>query len=166
MKLRYTIAFIALLISLFIYTSFRTEQTLINKIFIFFSSQDDFHHFQNSIKQTTHLPDWVIYSLPQGLWVLASSILSSDFFIYAFHRKFYLIFFPLIFCFVLELFQLFHISNGSFDLIDLGFTLFFWLLSYMFFFRKNTTHHLFPLNLHSSLCIFSILTVYLAHHFI
>jgi len=79
----------------------------------------------------TKLYDWVIYSLPDGLWVYSftSSImlmkLDSKVRIYIIHM-------PLLLAVTFEMFQLLDMYKGTFDPIDLLFFVLFFLLSVTF----------------------------------
>lgn len=64
------------------------------------------------------LPDWIIFSLPDGLWVYSFTsfliIIWSD----DFESVKYWMVIPLLTFFLIELLQLFNILKGTFDIVD------------------------------------------------
>lgn len=70
-------------------------------------------------KYITIIPNWIIYSLPDGLWVYSFSAM-----LYLIWRENFKItqkifFFPFIVLCGMELLQLIKIINGTFDIIDI-----------------------------------------------
>lgn len=156
--------FIALLISLLIYLFYRTDNILITHFFSIILTETTFNTVQNYIMNQIPLPSWVIYSLPEGLWIYATTIASKNYFIKLKSFKINLVFLPLIIAFTIELFQFIQISNGTFDELDLIIALFFSFLGYFLPFGSSlgqTRFHLSKLN--DFLCLTSYLIVFLAH---
>jgi len=64
----------------------------------------------------------------------------------------------------LEVFQLFNITNGTFDFWDIGVSILFWTLAnYISSEKKNHINIIPAFKIDSLLCVFSYLIVYLAH---
>lgn len=164
MKKKYSLITSSLLVSLFIYLFYRTEKTLINKLLISVISLENFIELKKSVINTFPLNAYIIYSLPEGLWVFSITLASRKFFIQVFNYKISLLYIPLIFSIGLEFFQLFHITNGTFDFWDIGVSVFFWILANYLSTEKSVQQNIFkPLKLDNSFCVFSYLIVYLAH---
>lgn len=155
---------LCLLFSLFIYLFYRTEETVINEIFISLISFDSFIELRNSIKNALPLNEFVIYSLPEGLWVFCITLTSKFLYLKVGKLEINLIYLPLIFAIGLELFQLLQLTNGCFDFWDIGFSVVFWLIAtYLTPFYSARQNILNPLNSNSFICVLSYLIVYLSH---
>ena len=98
----------SLLCSLLIYMCFRSENIFINQIAKYFF---DYQPNQNQLQ----IHYFFIYNLPQGLWVFSATLISKNLYI----KRFNLAVLPLIFSFYIETIQYFHLSNGTFDIVDL-----------------------------------------------
>lgn len=164
MKKKYFLIISPLLVSLFIYLFYRTEKTIATELFINVISFDNFKELQTSIRHLLPLHTYIIYSLPEGLWVFCITFTSKFLFIKISDKKINLVYIPLVFVIVLEIFQLIHLTNGRFDIWDIGFSIVFWALANYVFSSKENTQNIFkPFNLNSCICIASYLIVYLAH---
>lgn len=73
------------------------------------------------------IPNWVVYSLPDGLWTY--SFTSSICLIWEKKNKIYWMFFPFIIGVGLEVLQFFNIVSGTFDIVDLAVSLIAFVLS-------------------------------------
>ena len=105
-------AYLALLISALIYAFYREPSTYFafllqkvyaNKLYIYSS---------------THLPisyAWVVFSLPSGLWVMASTIFGN----FLRKRNSLFVYLPITLVLGIELFQLLGITDGVFDYLDI-----------------------------------------------
>lgn len=82
----------------------------------------------------TNLPDWILYSLPDGLWVYA---FTSAILIIWDGKPSKWLFLPVISGPIVELFQLLNLFPGTFDLIDLGLMLLAILLSFKLLRHEN-----------------------------
>jgi len=155
---------VSLFLSLFIYVFYRTEKTLINQIFIALFHRETYIFLKNRVTLLLPLPDYVIYSLPEGLWVFCITLTSSPFYLEVYKRKWSLVFVPILLALIMEIFQLLHFTNGRFDLMDIIFSTAFWLLA-LFYTRTNIGKEpLFQsVNITTACCISSYLIVYLAH---
>lgn len=155
---------LSLLISLFIYLFYRTEKTVVTEIFISIISPDQFINLRKSITSGLVLNKFIIFSLPEGLWVFCITLTSKLMFVRLGKREFNLIFAPLLFSIGLEIFQFFHLTNGRFDFWDVGVSILFWLAAIYLIEIKKPRQNLFnPLNIDSFICLFSYFIVYLAH---
>lgn len=159
-------AFLSVLLffSLFIYLFFRPENTVANALFIKLFSEENYLLLRESIQNAFAPGPFIIYSLPEGLWVCCITITSS-FFYWEYRKKHIpLIYLPILFAIGLELLQLLGITNGTFDFNDLFSAFLFWLFPFLVF-RKQGSLYCANKSLsikHFSL-YFSYAIVYLAH---
>ena len=153
-----------LLLSLFIYLFYRTEKTLVNEIIILIFSFDTYSEIRTTVTNAIPLNEPVIFSLPGGLWVFCTTVLSKDFYLKILGYKIRVFVVPIIFTISLEFFQLLHLTNGRFDFRDIGCYLIFWMLAY-YSFRPDRPQQniLSPFTLNSFICLACFLVVYLAH---
>ncbi|MBN8786133.1 MAG: hypothetical protein J0I84_03530 [Terrimonas sp.] len=164
MKRNYAFILLSLLISLFIYLFYRTQRTVVNEIFISLLSAGKYHALKEKISGAIPLNKYIIYSLPEGLWVFCITLTSKFLFIRLGKREIDLVFIPLIFCIGLEFMQLFHFTNGRFDFWDIGVSLLFWSIAkYRVKHVQIRQNILQPYTARSFVCIFSYGIVYLAH---
>ena len=164
MRRNYVYISLALLISLFIYLFYRTEKTVINSIFISTVSCDTFVGWRKIITAVLPLHEIIIYSLPEGLWVFSITLTSRSLFLKLGRFEVQLLFLPLVFSIGLELFQLFHFTNGRFDFWDIGVSVLFWSgANYLANAEGTKENILKPFTFQSSICVLSYLIVYLAH---
>jgi len=163
-KRNYFIIIFALLISLFIYLFYRTENTVVTDIFISIISHDCFDLLRNRIITAFPLNSYVINSLPEGLWVFCITITSKNLYLKVANKEIYLLFIPLVFSIGLEFFQLLNITNGRFDFWDIVVSIIFWAIANYFikvhYIKQNIIN---PITTRSLICIVSYLIVYLAH---
>jgi len=154
----------SLFLSLFIYVFYRTEKTLINQIFIAIFHHETYNFLKTRVTFLLPLPDYIIYSLPEGLWVFCITLTSSFFYLEVQNRKLNLVFVPVLIAVLMEIFQLLHFTNGRFDLMDIVFSTGFWLLA-LFCTRTNLGKEPFfqSADTSSICCIISYSIVYLAH---
>ena len=164
MKKKYPLIIISLLFSLFIYLFYRTEQTLVTKLLISVISFENFTALKSAIVDVFSLQEFIIYSLPEGLWVFCITLTSKKFFLKVYKLKISLLFVPLLFSIGLEIFQLLRITNGTFDFWDIGISILFWTLAYFISTeKKNAQNVTQPITFDSLFCSFTYLIVYLAH---
>jgi len=129
---KYKISIIVpLIISLFIYTFYRAEETNVN-LLLKYVFHPDFESIRVYVREAIPLHTVVIYNLPEGLWIFSITLLSSNLFLRIKHRKIYLIYFPIVFVLLLEVLQLLKITDGTFDLLDIGMSSAFWLLAFAY----------------------------------
>jgi hypothetical protein len=155
---------VSLFLSLFIYVFYRTDRTLINQIFIALFSQETYTFLKTRVTSLLPLPEYAIYSLPEGLWVFCVTLTSSFFYLEVQERKLSLVVVPILLALVMEIFQMLHFTNGRFDWMDIAFSTGFWLLA-LFCTRTNIDKEpLFQsVNTTNFYCIISYSIVYLAH---
>jgi hypothetical protein len=154
----------SLLFSLFIYLFYRSEQTVVNEIFQFLFTGELYFHLKHIISTTLLLPNFLVFSLPEGLWVLAVTIASKNFFLKINGRSFQLAITPIIIAISLELFQLGGITNGTFDWWDLMSAISFWSAGYFLLPNASNKQELFKrFNSNSFICLASYLALYLSH---
>jgi len=164
LKKHYWYIFFALMTSLFIYVFYRTDKTLVNQIIIQLISFKTYQSLKQTITANLPLNEYLIYSLPEGLWVFCITLTSKEFYFDLFKKHINCVFIPLLFVVSLELFQLFHITNGRFDFFDIGISLFFWFIAAKIIDTQQRLENLFhSLNYNSVFCLLSYCIIYLAH---
>ena len=127
-------------------------------------SFDTYSNMKQGIMQFLPLNKFLIYSVPEGLWVFCITLTSRPYYIRWDSRRIDCLFLPLIYCISLEVFQLFHLTNGRFDLIDIEVSILFWLIARHFFkYDGEMQNILKPLNPGSVACFASYGIVYLSH---
>lgn len=110
------------------------------------------------------LNDIAVYSLPEGLWVFCITLTSKPYFIRLGNWRLHCVFIPLISCIGLEIFQLFHITNGRFDFMDIGVSVVFWITGNYILNDESEKQDIFTRpNSKMMLCLASYCIVYLAH---
>lgn len=157
---------LSLAVSLFIYLFYRTERTLVNEIAIHLITLNGYRSLKSAVVHFLPLHDIIIYSLPEGLWVFCITIASLPYYVNMGTWRFRCLFLPLIFCVGLEFLQLVGVTNGRFDLIDIGAVVVFWMVGIL------TAEHVRPQidlfhrpDFKTVMCVTSYCIVYLAHVF-
>jgi site-specific recombinase len=155
---------VSLFVCLFVYVFYRTEKTLINQFVIALFSRERYTGLKSSITSMLPLKNYLIYSLPEGLWVFCTTLTSSFFYVEVQNRKWRLEFIPILLALVMELFQLLHFTNGRFDVMDINFSAGFWLLA-LFYTRAECRKELLfqSFDIRTVSCMISYSIVYLAH---
>ena len=99
-----------LVVSLLLYTLFRTRDTIVNQVFI---------HLLGFRPPVLHLPQapWVVYNLPGALWLYSFLWFTS------LSRSKFLTLLPLALALGIETVQLLHLTDGTFDALDVLFYL-------------------------------------------
>lgn len=164
MKRHYYFITASLLVSVAIYLFYRTEKTVVNELVIRTISFDRYSSLRQAVSGFLPLNEFVIYSLPGGLWTFCITLTSKPFYIWQRHRRIDCVVAPLICCIGLEIAQLLHLTNGRFDPMDICVTLFFWAIA-VFAFHDNVDKQnlLAPVNGSRLVCFVSYGIVYLAH---
>ena len=164
MRKRYKWALAALLISLFIYVGYRTENTVINEMLLMLISAESFAALQSWLTQHLPLPELAIYSLPGGLWVFASSLLASSYFLKIGKTSLNLSWVPVIFAVGLEVFQATGITLGRFDWWDVAVSVVAWAVARLLTMKSEKQHNILaPLTVEGIVCLLTIAIVSLAH---
>jgi hypothetical protein len=133
-------------------------------MFISLVSYANYAGMKAKILATLPLKKQLVFSLPEGLWVFCITLTSRFFYLQLGRFQFNLTLIPLVFVVGLELLQMWQITNGRFDMMDIVFSLLFWLLALLI-----TQHHKKKENILETdraarlLCAFSYGIVYLAH---
>lgn len=155
---------VPLLVSLFIYLFYRTEKMVVNQITIRMISFDIYAAIRKMVNQSLPLTDFIIYSLPEGLWVFSLTLASRP--LYILDRRINSVIVPLIVCLGLEMAQLLHFTNGQFDLICILTAFVFWFVAVFAFSDKLDKQNILnPLNGRKMVCFALYGTGYLSHVF-
>jgi hypothetical protein len=163
-KKKYILIGISLLFSLFIYLFYRTDRTVVNELVIRMISYETYTTLKLDIVRMLPFNGVIVYSLPEGLWVFCITLTSNPYYVKLNNRRINCVFIPLVFCFVLELLQLFHFTNGRFDFMDIGVAALFWLIGNCFVNEKLEKQNiLVSVNSKTVVCLASYCIVYLAH---
>jgi hypothetical protein len=164
MKKEYLLIGIFLLISLFIYVFYRTGTTVVNKLVVCFISPGAYTSLKAVVVSSIPLSNVVIYSIPEGLWMLCITMTSKPFYFIIFGKRMNCLYIPLIFCISLEILQLFQVTNGQFDYIDIVIFVPFWLLGRYALPIRNEQQNIFTsVNTKTFFCLGIYGIVYLAH---
>lgn len=163
-KKRFWVSGVGLLFCLFIYLFYRTENTVVNQMAITVFSPSGFRAVKEWVIGFLPLNEFIVYSLPGGVWVLSATLLSSSLFVRLGSMRIQLVLVPFVFAVLLELMQFFHLVAGRFDWSDLSVYLFFWGLGFWLNGKRESPANMFsPFTLRSAICIFSYAIVSLAH---
>lgn len=163
MRRRYSIAG-ALLFSLFIYSFYRSEKTLVNELIISILPFEIYNTIKTGITEALPLNKFMIFSLPGGLWIFCVTALAQDFYVRIKNHQIQFSLVPVLFAIGLEFAQLFHLTNGRFDIWDIVSYLVFWSIgSYSYQFHRQQQNLLSPLTFRGVTCLVCFAAVYLAH---
>lgn len=115
--------FLPILLGGIIYILFRTEKLVMFHWFEYLNVTQEICALK-SYSNRVILPDWFIYSLPDGLWIYSYTSISLEIWKYSIakHNFFWIFSIPII-AVLSECFQFFKIIPGTFDFIDLIFYL-------------------------------------------
>ena len=164
MKKNYYLVVASLLVSLAIYLFYRTDKTVVNEILIRTISFDNYVALRHAVSRFLPLNEFVIYSLPEGLWTFCITLTSRPYYIQRKSLRIDCVVVPLICCIGLEIAQLLHITKGRFDPMDIWATIFFWgIAAFAFGNKVNKQNLLTPINGRRMVCFISYGIVYLAH---
>ncbi len=105
-----------------IYLGLRPKETLIYQIFDSFGGGQFLLWFRNLFTLSS-FPEWFIYSLPGGLWLLSFQNSITWFNNFSGRKLFLSIIFSLSVGVGLEVFQFLNITDGRFDWVDIAFYL-------------------------------------------
>jgi hypothetical protein len=119
-----------LLFSLFIYLFYRPETTVVHKLYaIFFTPSNE--PLNQNLRGYLPLNEFIIYSLPEALWVISATILSRRYYVIVYRKTLSLLYLPLVYSITLEILQYLKIFHGYFDWWDIIFSTFGWLVIYL-----------------------------------
>ena len=166
MRKKYPYIVVSLLVSLFIYVFYRTDKTVVNEIIIRIISFDTYSVLKERVIRFLPLNNYVIYSLPEGLWIFCITVTSKPYYIKLMSWRINCVFIPLVYCIGLEICQLLHFTNGRFDVMDILISALFWLIgNYAFDDKPIKQNILSSINLDKITCIATYSIVYLSHVF-
>ena len=132
---RRVIVFSLLAICLYIYLAYRPTNTAVQIIFRSILPAEALTYMQS---KSVLLPFWAINSLPQGLWVFCMTCFSSD----LQFKRLSLWWSPLLFAIGLEGFQYFGITDGTFDWVDVLFSIAFSLFAICLLYQNSKSTNL------------------------
>lgn len=108
------IAMMALSVGGMIYVFFRPESIIMFKWFPLLGVV----HKQVSVFHTIHLPDFLVYSMPDGLWLFSYILLIGVIWNFNYHRCLFMIMLLPVYAITHEILQLYHLVPGYFDILD------------------------------------------------
>ena len=148
---------------LFVYVFFRTESTIINEIIQNILGADFLILLKQNISKSIHLNRHLIYSVPEGLWVFCVCLISKGLYFKIKDTKINCAYLSLIYPIALEFLQKNKITNGTFDVYDILFSIFFWLIAYLFISSPYEEKNIFEKYSFRTVCsVFGYLIVYLS----
>lgn len=122
-NMRIIIFFFPVILGGFIYITFRTNNLLMFNWFENLGLSNEIIFIRN-LKNNFSFPNWVIYNLPDGLWLFSYTAILLEIWDYLIDKKtFFWIFSIPLAAILSEILQLFKIIPGTFDLTDIGFYL-------------------------------------------
>jgi hypothetical protein len=164
MKKQYCLIAASLLLSLAIYLFYRTDKTVINEVVIRTISFGHYESLRHAVSRYFPLNEFVIYSVPGGLWTFCITLTSRPYYIQQGSWRIDCVVAPLICTIGLEITQLLHLTKGRFDPMDIWVALFFWAVAVFAFPDKAEKQNLLtPINGKRMVCFLSYCIVYLAH---
>jgi hypothetical protein len=113
--------------SAFIYFFYRGNNIIFNQILSTF--QLDCFFCKDLIAFEFPLQDWIVYSLPGGIWVFVLSIILQNNHIRILNQRIPLDYLTIVYGIGLEVLQFFHWTDGTFDWIDILFIFLGFILS-------------------------------------
>ncbi|MFT5915575.1 MAG: hypothetical protein ACI81T_002077 [Bacteroidia bacterium] len=163
-KKQYFLIIASLLFCLSIYLFYRTTETVVTSILVSLISFDTYESIRGVIVAFFPLNYFVIYSLPEGLWVFSLTLAAKGLYLSVKTRQIDLTYLPLIFSTGLEFLQLTPFNKGEFQLLDLLACALGWFVAkYVFKPTSETQSIIKPFNYRSTLFLFLFSIVYLAH---
>lgn len=115
----YGIIVLGLLAALFLYAFYRTTDTFVNRILIAIFSRDSFHELRDVVTAKMPLPDGIIYSVPEALWVFCATLASKNIYVTIGRYSMNCVYLPISFAYLWEVFQLLDITKGHCDFWDI-----------------------------------------------
>ncbi len=153
-----------LLCSLFVYLFYRTEKTVITALCarVWGSA---FEAARKTFQAKLPLPEFVVYNLPEMLWVATFTLLAGRLYIRFRGLKMFCFWLPLFAAAGLELLQILPSFPGRFDWMDLGGSIVAWAIAAGIPFHKGKRpQNLFrPFNRRSFAFAACYVLMYLAH---
>lgn len=162
MSIRNVVIALMMAVCLFIYLFFRMETIIVNNLAIWVLSLENYSAARLWVNNVVQLPDVMVYSLPEGLWIFCLTLMARNVKFEVTKRVIDCSVFPLIYALLLEVLQLLELTNGTFDFMDLIFATSFWLLARNI---KTPQLHQLPLsfyNTRSKVLLFSFSLILLS----
>jgi hypothetical protein len=103
-----------------------------------------FKEARQLMQDALKLPNFIIYSLPEGLWVFAVTIISENLTIRFKKIQISIIYMPLVVAYFIELIQYLSWSKGTFDWLDVMVIMSFWTLGYIYVKNNDTSKTIKP----------------------
>ncbi|NQX91511.1 MAG: hypothetical protein HRT74_05175 [Flavobacteriales bacterium] len=163
MRRQLVLILIAMLLSLFIYAGYRSHNTLINIFLASIFSDGAYQWFRDSIQDIWAIPAIVKYNLPEGLWVFAMVIAGRNLRIHLGKMQIRCVWLVVIFASVLECFQWFGFTKGTFDWLDLLMVVLFWAIGWVIPMNNLPQASFFPISKRGICFILIFISVYFAH---
>ncbi len=116
--LRYLIISIALLLGMYIYFMYRSQDTIVNIILAKLGMRENIY-VMNIWHAHYPIPQWCMYSLPGGLWVFAATLLAKTLYFNIKKLTIELRYFPVVFAIIIECVQYLGVTDGMYDTTDL-----------------------------------------------
>ena len=115
---RYILIAMAMLLGLYLYFMYRSQDTIVNALFAKLGARE-FPFLMNIWHKHYAIPQWCMYSLPEGLWVFSATLLSIRLEFPIREKRIHLKYLPFLFAMLVELVQVLGITNGQFDWLDI-----------------------------------------------
>ena len=119
MKRYCAIISLALLTGLLLYLVYRTDRTIVN-ILLDKLTHGRSHDIRIILRKKIPLPGFIIFSLPEGLWVFSATLVSKHLYCGIKGVRLHLSWLPLFYAVLLEGLQWLHLMPGRFDIMDLS----------------------------------------------
>ena len=115
---RYILIAMAMLLGLYLYFMYRSQDTIVNALLAKLGARE-FPFLMNIWHKHYAIPQWCMYSLPEGLWVFSATLLSIRLEFPIRENRIHLKYLPFLFAMLVELVQVLGITNGQFDWLDI-----------------------------------------------
>lgn len=158
--INYLILTLLTVFAAFIYFIYRENDVIFNQILSTFGAESliEKHEIQSLIP----LPNWVIYSLPGGIWVFVLTIIFRRVYRNRITPLLPMDYLPMLYAIGLEFLQYFHITDGTFDKIDLMIILAAGFLARIFDFKQISTEYRFMAKVHYLVAFSGFLVLFLS----
>ena len=115
---RYVLIAMSMLLGLYLYFMYRSQDTIVNALFAKLGARE-FPFLMNIWHKHYAIPQWCMYSLPEGLWVFSATLLSIRLEFPIREKRIHLKYLPFLFVMLVEFVQVLGITNGQFDWLDI-----------------------------------------------
>jgi hypothetical protein len=113
-----------------LYILFRSSELKMFKWFAFIGFDDEILSMRmNTLKFKNYIPDWLLYSLPDGIWVYSFTSVLLIFWDNDYKNLKIWILIPFITGIIIEILQGLKLFRGTFDVLDLSFSIIAFVLS-------------------------------------